>query len=296
MTISPGSSRLNESPGGRTPKKSGARGGTLGPCACSAATRAEVGVKPSPMGSHVRPSAAGRRGGGRGRWAEVVGHLWRHPCWTLPHSPRPPPPALTQALHHGHAALQLLHQAHAAHGLQLHVVGDLAHHEALLLKRGQRGDGGSGQEGGSCRGDHVTASQQVTERQYPHRAHRGDALHASRRERHALHAWPADAQQQRAARHLGMQRLPGQATRQAHKHGGLAVGAAAHAAAHRLSGVPPRQLREGASEGESGGASVAVSQQGMPGDQRSPCFPAARCNPHAPPPLQARRPRVSGGR
>ncbi len=47
-------------PGRRTPKKSGARGATLAPCACSAATRAEVGVKPAPTGTQLRLSAGGK--------------------------------------------------------------------------------------------------------------------------------------------------------------------------------------------------------------------------------------------
>ena len=65
MTILPGSSWRCDLPGARTPKKRGARGATLAPCACSAATRALVGVKVPPTGTQVSSSArgAGERGG-----------------------------------------------------------------------------------------------------------------------------------------------------------------------------------------------------------------------------------------
>lgn len=53
ITILPGSSSCWLPLGALTPKNSGARGATLGPCACSAATSAEVGVKLAPTGTHV---------------------------------------------------------------------------------------------------------------------------------------------------------------------------------------------------------------------------------------------------
>ena len=64
MTMRDGSSSRRLSLAARTPKKSGARGPTALPCACSAATSAEVGVKEYPTGTHFRASALAPGGGG----------------------------------------------------------------------------------------------------------------------------------------------------------------------------------------------------------------------------------------